>query len=98
MLFFFKYTLFNSTFLFFIVLNNLENSQLQFIAEIKHKVRKAQYEALKAVNVELINLYWDLGRAIAEKQTLGWGKSIVLTLSKELQAEFPNTNGFSATK
>lgn len=74
---------------------SIELLQSQFIADIKLKVRQAQYEALKAVNVQLISLYWELGKAIAEKQTLGWGKSIVPTLSKELQNEFPEMSGFS---
>jgi DUF1016 N-terminal domain len=52
----------------------INTQQLEFIAEIKEKVRQAQYEAFKKVNVELINLYWDLGKVIAEKQTLGWVK------------------------
>lgn len=38
----------------------LEKSQISFIAEIKSKVRKAQYEALKVVNVKLIDLYWEI--------------------------------------
>ena len=71
------------------------NIQQNFIAEIKHKVRQAQYEALKVVNTHLIGLYWEIGRSIAEKQTLGWGKAIVPTLSKELQMEFPGIGGFS---
>ena len=75
----------------------LENDSTQFIAEIKDKVRQLQYEALKAVNVHLINLYWELGKAISEKQALGWGKAIVPTLSKELQNEFPSMSGFSVT-
>jgi len=73
----------------------LENSQITFISEIKTKVRNAQYEALKAVNVALINLYWEIGKSIAEKQSESWGKSIVPTLSKELQNEFPGVGGFS---
>lgn len=76
---------------------NLEINQLQFIADIKEKVRQAQYEALKAVNVHLINLYWELGKAISEKQKLGWGKGIVPTLAQELQKEFPSMGGFSTT-
>ncbi len=78
-------------------MEELSKSQLHFIAEIKNKIRQAQYEALKAVNVQLINLYWDLGKAISEKQALGWGKAIVPTLSKELQKEFPTLSGFSTT-
>ncbi len=75
----------------------LEHLQKEFIAEIKQKVRQAQYAALKAVNTELINLYWELGKAIAEKQAVGWGKAIVPTLSKELQREFPEMTGLSTT-
>lgn len=78
-------------------MNNIPKPQLHFIAEIKDKIRQAQYESLKAVNVHLINLYWDLGKAISEKQSLGWGKAIVPTLSKELQHEFPNMGGLSTT-
>jgi predicted nuclease of restriction endonuclease-like (RecB) superfamily len=76
-------------------MGEIEIVQLQFIADIKEKVRQAQYEALKSVNVQLINLYWELGKSISEKQTLGWGKSIVPALSKELQNEFPEIGGFS---
>lgn len=76
---------------------NLEKSQLEFIAAIKQKVRQAQYEALQAVNIQLINLYWEIGKSIAEKQSESWGKAIVPTLSKELQAEFPGMGGFSTT-
>jgi predicted nuclease of restriction endonuclease-like (RecB) superfamily len=66
-----------------------------FITDIKHKVRSAQYEALKAVNTELINLYWEIGKSITEKQSESWGKAVVETLSKELQKEFPKISGFS---
>ena len=34
------------------------------LTEIKARVRSAQYAALKAVNKELIGLYWDIGRII----------------------------------
>ena len=71
--------------------------QQSFIAEIKHKIRQAQYEALKVVNIHLIGLYWEIGRSIAEKQSLGWGKAVVPVLSKELQMEFPGVGGFSTT-
>ena len=75
----------------------LEKSQKQFIAEVKEKIRQAQYEALKTVNTHLINLYWELGKSIAEKQKESWGKAIVPTLSEELQKEFPGVSGFSTT-
>ena len=67
------------------------------LAEVKERVRSAQYAALKAVNKELVALYWDIGRLIEEHQRGGtWGKSIVATLAGDLQREFPGTQGFSA--
>lgn len=75
----------------------LANQEYQFITEIKERVRKAQYDALKVVNTELISLYWDIGKDISEKQKEGWSKSIVPKLSKELQKEFPGVGGFSTT-
>jgi len=75
---------------------NIEITEAQFIAEVIATVRQARYEASKAVNVHLINLYRELGKSIAEKQTLGWGKSVVTTLANELQTEFPGMSGFSS--
>jgi predicted nuclease of restriction endonuclease-like (RecB) superfamily len=73
----------------------LDHSQRNFIAEIKEKIRLAQYEALKAVNAGLIRLYWDIGRDISERQNESWGQAIVPVLSAELQKEFPGVSGFS---
>jgi predicted nuclease of restriction endonuclease-like (RecB) superfamily len=74
---------------------SFEKTQLNFIAEIKQKIRQAQYEAMRAVNLQLVNLYWEIGKSIAEKQQESWGKAVVPTLSKELQNEFPCVGGFS---
>jgi len=68
-----------------------------FLTEIKQRIHSAQYEALKAVCKEHIQLYWDIGQMIIEKQELlGWGKSVVEQLAKDLQAEFPGQSGFSS--
>ncbi|MDR1954925.1 MAG: PDDEXK nuclease domain-containing protein [Candidatus Methanoplasma sp.] len=74
-----------------------EKMKLDFIAEVKQKVHQAQYEAMRAVNTQLVGLYWEIGKAIAEKQQESWGKAVVPTLSKELQNEFPGMRGFSVT-
>ncbi|HBX50602.1 MAG: hypothetical protein A2W98_01135 [Bacteroidetes bacterium GWF2_33_38] len=75
---------------------SIEPNFFAFVKEIKSKILSSQYEALKAVNKELINLYWEIGKKIVEKQEqFGWGKSIVKTLSNELQKEFIGIKGFS---
>lgn len=52
---------------------------------------------MKQVNKTLLTLYWEIGKSIVEKQNqYGWGKSIVQTLSKDLQNEFPGVQGYSA--
>jgi len=67
------------------------------LAEIKERVRSAQYASLKAVNKELISLYWDIGKTIFERQqNESWGRSVVESLAKDLQIEFSGINGFSA--
>ncbi|MFA6136925.1 MAG: PDDEXK nuclease domain-containing protein [Sulfurimonas sp.] len=79
------------------VMSIQNNTQFKdFITEIKTKILSSQYEALKAVNKELIGLYWEIGRAILEKQeAFGWGKSVVKNVSQELQKEFVGMKGFS---
>ena len=74
---------------------DIEILQHNFIADIKYKVRQAQYEALKVVNTQLIDLYWEIGKSISEKHSENWGKAIEPTLSKELQNEFSGIGGFS---
>ena len=71
--------------------NNFKN-------EITARIRSAQYEALKAVNKEMIALYWEVGKRITEQQTAsGWGKSVVENLSRDIQKEFPGIKGFGVS-
>ena len=37
-----------------------DNHYIDFLAEIKKRIRHSQYEALRAVNKNLINLYRDI--------------------------------------
>lgn len=67
-----------------------------FLMEVKTQIRQRQLQALRAVNSELLALYWWLGENISQRQNaLGWGKSVVENLARDLQAEFPGRNGFS---
>jgi hypothetical protein len=74
----------------------LPSEYADLLGTIKQRVRDAQYAALRAVNKELISLYWDIGRMIVERQQgETWGRSVVVQLARDLQAEFPGAGGFS---
>lgn len=78
------------------VARRLPDDYAVLLSEVKERVRSAQYEALKAVNRELLALYWDIGRMIINRQKGGaWGKSVVEQLAADLRREFPAIRGFS---
>jgi predicted nuclease of restriction endonuclease-like (RecB) superfamily len=74
----------------------LPDSYSGLLLEIKAPIQRAQYEAPKAVNKQLIALYWDIGRMIVERQNkTSWGMAVVEKLAADLRAEFPGMKGFS---
>jgi len=67
-----------------------------FLADVKARVLHARNSAARAVNHDLVLLYWDLGCGIVEKQRkAGWGDAVVERLAADLRAEFPDMRGFS---
>lgn len=46
----------------------ISQTYVELLTKIKDRIRTAQYDALKAVNKELIALYWDIGKTIVERQ------------------------------
>ena len=63
---------------------------------IKQQVQSAQAKAALAVNSSLIQLYWNMGKMIADNQALFEGRNnYVEQLAKDLRAEFPEMKGFS---
>ena len=66
------------------------------LLSLKNKIKQSQIKASLAINSELIELYWELGRNIVEKQTNSeWGSGFIEQLSKDLKTEFPEFGGFS---
>jgi predicted nuclease of restriction endonuclease-like (RecB) superfamily len=67
----------------------------QFI-EVIQLINKARASAYKAVNTELINLYWNIGKYISEQVTSqAWGKSVVSELAKYIEKKAPDCKGYS---
>jgi predicted nuclease of restriction endonuclease-like (RecB) superfamily len=67
-----------------------------WLTELKSTIQQSQIKAALAVNSQLIQLYWNLGRQITEKQeNAKWGSGFIDQLSKDLRTEFPDMKGFS---
>lgn len=65
--------------------------------EIISIIDNARTRALKVVNAEMIQMYWDIGAYVSERvKDGGWGKSIVSEFSAFLQSHYPTVKGFSA--
>ena len=74
----------------------LDNEYQQTLEALKERVRSAQLKAARAVNTELIQLYWDIGNTILEKQkNAKWGSKFLEQTSKDLSSAFPGMQGFS---
>ncbi|MEL7144197.1 MAG: PDDEXK nuclease domain-containing protein [Cyanobacteria bacterium J06573_11] len=70
----------------------------ELIGDIKQRIRSAQNKAIRAVNRELIALYWDIGEIIVSRQEgETWGKAVVQSIAQDLRKEFPKITGFSAS-
>ena len=80
-------------------MDEIKASEYSFLLkDIRERIHNAQYAAFRAVNKELMTLYWDIGRLIIERQKgKTWGKSIVERLADDLKKEFPEIRGFSAS-
>lgn len=64
--------------------------------EITERIRQGQFRATMAVNAELLALYWDVGRIIAERRTAeGWGAKIIQRLARDIRNDLPRIKGFS---
>lgn len=59
-------------------------------------IRQSRSDAIRIVNAELINLYWNIGEYITMKLLLAeWGDSVVTELAKYIQQNEPDIKGFS---
>jgi predicted nuclease of restriction endonuclease-like (RecB) superfamily len=68
----------------------------QVVDEIKQSILTHRYRAAKAVNRELLWLYWLVGRSLSKQiEVQGWGARVLQNLSDDLQREFTGLRGFS---
>src|SRR5258708_5456869 len=77
---------------------SIDKQYSEWITDLKGRIQSAQVKAALTVNRQLLELYWELGKEIYEKQkTAEWGDGLIEQLSKDLSAAFPGMKGFSRT-
>jgi predicted nuclease of restriction endonuclease-like (RecB) superfamily len=65
-------------------------------SEIINLIKQSRSNAIRAINAELIDLYWNIGKYISIKMDEAeWGDSVVLELAKYIQQNEPEIKGFS---
>lgn len=70
----------------------MENNFIEIIQIIK----QSRANAIKAVNAELINLYWNVGAYIGNKlKQAEWGENTIGELASYIQNNHPELKGFS---
>lgn len=75
----------------------MKDTYNHLLTEIKQRISQARLDAIRTVNRQLVQLYWEIGKLIHDKQQIhGWGKSVVEQLSKDLQQTYPTSNSFSS--
>ncbi len=61
-------------------------------------IEAARTRAVAAVNAELVELYWSIGRYISGKIAEdGWGRGTVQALAEAIQRQYPTVMGYSAS-
>src|SRR5690606_13716358 len=65
-------------------------------SDIINLIQQARNNAIRAVNAELINLYWNVGEYISKRvESSEWGQSVVKELAQYIQHNDPEIKGFS---
>jgi predicted nuclease of restriction endonuclease-like (RecB) superfamily len=68
----------------------------QLLDALKQRIRQERLRVVMAANAAMVLLYWDIGRAILDRQEQeGWGTKVIDRLSVDLRREFPEMQGLS---
>ncbi|MBQ7719591.1 MAG: DUF1016 domain-containing protein, partial [Clostridia bacterium] len=60
-------------------------------------IESSRIRAVKAVNREMIDMYWNIGRYLSKRiEDEGWGKGVVREFADFLNEKYPSSGGFSA--
>ena len=71
-------------------------AQAATFREVVGLIQSARARAMQAVNTELIDLYWQVGKYISRKlKTAAWGEGVVDQLARFIARQHPEIKGFT---
>ena len=73
------------------LINN--NEYFEIVENIKSQIHAAQYKAVLGANVEMLTLYWNIGKVIIDN--IKWGNKFIDNLARDIKSEFPKSKGYS---
>lgn len=77
--------------------NELPADYATMLNALKDRIRSERLRVTLAANATMVQLYWDIGRTILERQRQqGWGAKVIDRLSHDLTATFPDMTGLSS--
>src|ERR1039457_6941282 len=80
------------------LLSTVPEDYVEWVKDLKDRIRSAQQKAVIAANSEMITLYWQIGRDILDRQDKqAWGAKVIDRLAADLRREFPEMKGFSSS-
>ncbi len=66
------------------------------LRDLKQRIQQERLRTVLAANSAMVQLYWDIGRTILERQDReGWGARVIDRLSTDLREAFPDMHGLS---
>ncbi len=71
----------------------IEKEFKNIVEEIKQQINSTQLEIFRNANMNLLKLYYNIGKTINENSS--WGNKFIDELAIELKITFPNIKGFS---
>jgi len=75
----------------------LPSDYLETLDQIKNLVLSAKSNSLRAINYQVVNLYWETGRILSLRTETGWGNGVVEQLAGDITAYYPSIQGFSTS-
>lgn len=75
---------------------HLDSNYVNFLKDIKNRLKAVQIRAALAANSELIKFYWELGVGLIKQQeSYKWGEYFLEQFSHDMRQAFPEMQGFS---